>query len=103
MLESAGCWVGLGLCAKMVTSRRVHAGQYSLGSSTTSDLITTSLGEPSRPTGRSGPDSYGVTALPWAPVHVKPCLHPPRVECLFPLSPVEVPHTSPAGLQSQML
>ena len=28
-------------------------------------------GDPPRPTGRSDPGSYGVTALPWVPVHVK--------------------------------
>ena len=43
-----------------------------------------SPGEPPRPAGRSGPGSYGVTALPWVPVHMKPCVHPPRVESLFP-------------------
>ena len=38
-----------------------------------------------RPTGRSGPDSCVVTALCWVPVHVKSCVHPLRVESLFPL------------------
>ena len=40
--------------------------------------------DPPRPTGRSGLGSYGVTALPWVPVHVTPRVHPPRVESLFP-------------------
>ena len=43
-----------------------------------------SPGDPPRPTGRSGPGSYGVTALPWVPVHMKPCVCPLRVESLFP-------------------
>ena len=43
-----------------------------------------SSGYPPRLTGRSGPGSYGVTALPWVPVHMKPCVHPPRVESVFP-------------------
>ena len=47
-------------------------------------LTPTSPGDPPRPTGGSGPGSYGVTALPWVPVHMKPCVHPPRVESLFP-------------------
>ena len=35
-------------------------------------------------TGRSGSGSYEVTALPWFPMHVKPCVHPPIMEYLFP-------------------
>ena len=42
------------------------------------------LGDPPRPAVRSSPGSYGVTALPWVPVHVKLCVHPPRVESLCP-------------------
>ena len=34
----------------------------------------------------SVPGAHGVTALPWFPVLMKPCVHPPRVEFLF--SPV---------------
>ena len=40
--------------------------------------------DPQRPTGRSSPGSYGVTAFPWVPVHLKPWVHPPRVKSLFP-------------------
>ena len=60
-------------------------------------------GDPPKPEGRSAPDSYGVTALPWVPVHVKSCVLPPRVESLF--SPVlwSSCTQSSAGLQSQML
>ena len=47
-------------------------------------LNPASPGDPLRPAGRSSPGSYGVTALPWVPVHVKPCVCPPRVESLFP-------------------
>ena len=36
-------------------------------------------------TGRSDPDSYGVSALPWDSVHMKDCARPLRVESLFPL------------------
>ena len=56
----------------------------------------------SRPTGRSHIDSYRVLALPWDPMHLKPCVHLPRVESVSP-SPVELLHTSPAGLQHHML
>ena len=43
-----------------------------------------SPGDPPRPLGRSSPGSYGVTALCWVQVLVVPCVHPPRVESLFP-------------------
>ena len=39
---------------------------------------------PPRPLGRSRPCSYRGTALCWVPVHVRPCVHPPRVDSLFP-------------------
>ena len=39
----------------------------------------------SRPKGRSDPDSYGVSALPWDAAHMESCVCPPRVESLFPL------------------
>lgn len=39
---------------------------------------------PSRPAGGSGPDPFGVSALAWVPVRVKPCVCSPRVESLFP-------------------
>ena len=32
-------------------------------------------GDPERTTGRSDPDAYGVSALPWNPVHMKACVH----------------------------
>ena len=41
--------------------------------------------------------------MPWVPVHVKPRVHPPRVESLVPLSPVELLQSSPTGFQSQTL
>ena len=56
---------------------------------------------PPRPTSRSGPRSYGVIALPLVPVHMKPCLFPPRVESVSP-SPVEPLYSSSTGLQSQI-
>ena len=46
-------------------------------------LTPTSPGDALRPTGKSGPGSYGVTALVWVPVYMKPCVRPPRVESLF--------------------
>ena len=41
-------------------------------------------GDPLRPVGKSDPDSYRVPALPWDLVHMKPCVHSPVVESLFP-------------------
>ena len=41
-------------------------------------------GDPLRLVGRSSPGSYGVTALFCVPVYVKPYVHPPSVESLFP-------------------
>ena len=48
-----------------------------------------------RPKGRSSPYSYGVTALPWVPVHVKPRVHPPRVESLVPPQSCGAPTVKP--------
>ena len=42
-------------------------------------------GGPARCMGRSGPGSYGVTALPWVPMHMKHFAHPPRLESLSSL------------------
>ena len=44
-----------------------------------------------RTAGRSGPGFCGVTVFPWVQVHVKPCVHPPKVKSLFSLA-----HGSPA-------
>ena len=57
-------------------------------------------GGPPRPTGRSGPHSYGVIAVPLVPVHTKQCLCPPRVASVSP-SPVEPLYSRSTGLQSQ--
>ena len=46
-------------------------------------LTPTSPGDPPRPAGRSGLGSYGGTALPWVPVHMKTCVPPARVKSLF--------------------
>ena len=43
-----------------------------------------SPGDPPRPASRSSPGFYQVATLCWAPVHMKPCLHPPSIESLFP-------------------
>ena len=43
-----------------------------------------SPGDPPRCTVRSSPDSYGIPDFPWDSEHMKPSLHPTRVESLFP-------------------
>ena len=43
-------------------------------------------GAPPRSADRYDPDSYGVSALPWDPVHMKICVYPSRVESLLPPS-----------------
>ena len=48
------------------------------------ELTPISPGDLPRPASGFGPGSYGVTALPWVPVHVKSCVHLPRVKSLFP-------------------
>ena len=57
---------------------------------------------PRRHAAHSGPGSYGITALPWVPGHVKPVCTLQEWSPHFP-SPAELLHSSPAGLQSQML
>ena len=44
-------------------------------------------GGPPRTVVSSDPDSYGDFALPWDPVHMKPCVHLSRVGSLFPPVP----------------
>ena len=39
---------------------------------------------PPRTAVRSNPDSYGASALPWDPVHMKACVHLSRMGFLFP-------------------
>ena len=41
-------------------------------------------GDPPRTAGRSDPDSYGVSALSWHPVHMKHCVCLSGVESSFP-------------------
>lgn len=86
----------------MVTSRRAHTSEVSLWLPPSVSLPpqrATAPGGPSRPAGRSGPRYYGVTALPCVPVHVKPCVHPLRVESLVCPSLVALLHPSPATLK----
>ena len=60
-------------------------------------------GDPPRTAGRSDPDSYGISALPWDPGRTKSLCVPFKSEvCIF-LSPVELLCTNPAGPQRQML
>ena len=41
-------------------------------------------GDPPRTAVRSDPDSYGVSTLPWDPVHLKACVHLSRMGSPFP-------------------
>ena len=98
-----GFWVGRSLSAKTVTSRRAHDYQYSLGPlslHSEPQPIPASLGELLTPIGKYSPGSYGITSLCWIPVHVKPCVCPPRGKSVSP-SPVELLHSNPTGLQSR--
>jgi len=89
-LEPAGCWVRPDLVSKMVASRGVHTDYYSLGPlppvsfpHSEPEPTPESQGDPPKPTDRSGPDSYGVTASPWDPMHKKLWVHPQRVKSLI--------------------
>ena len=86
-LEATGSLVGL-----MADSGRAHAKEYF-----PELLLPVSLSpwwatatprlcrRPSKPAGRSGSVSYGVTApFPWVLMCTLLCLCPPRVESLFP-------------------
>ena len=94
----------------MVTSRRAHIEEYSLGPPLPVSLphsgpqpIPASPGDSPKPTGRSNWGSCGVTALPWVPGHMKPRVHPPRVESLLPSVLWSSCTQVPLALQSQML
>ena len=76
--------------SKMATSRGVHSNDYSRDLFLQCPSPTTSLshtfffpGGPPRIAGSSDPDSYGVSAFPWNPVHVKACVCLSRVESPF--------------------
>ena len=62
----------------------------------------TSSAGPLRPLGKSSPGSYGATALCWVPVHMRPCVCPPRMEFLFPPA-LWSSCTQAPGFQGQML
>lgn len=91
--------MGPDLSAKMTAFKRAHTNEYSQGAFTTSVLdpvLGHSQPPPTpgchpNPVDRSGSGSCGVTALPWV-----------REESVFS-RPVEFLHSSPTGLQSQML
>ena len=75
------------------------------GASSTSVLALTvsySQTPPPRPLVSFSPGSRGGTALCWFPVHVRPCVQPPREKSASP-SPVELLRAGPDGLQSQIL
>ena len=62
-----------------------------------------STGDPPTLAGGFGSLSCGVTApLLWVLVYVRFCLCPPRLESLFPPSPVKVLLSNPTGLQGQI-
>ena len=75
----------------MITFREVHIDDYSrdlcLQCPFPHSEHPVFPGDPPKTAGRSDPDSYAVSALPWDPMHMKSCVHPPRVETLFPLVP----------------
>ena len=96
------------LGAKMTNSRRAHTDEYSLRHLPPGffppQWATFNLHLPKRTTkitGRSGTVSYGITALPWVPVHVKSCVWSLRVESLFPWS-FAAP-SLPVHIQSQII
>ena len=85
-----GQWVGLDFF-KMAASRGAHINDYYWDLCVQSPTPTMShshpsaiSGDPPRSTGRSDPDSYGVSALPGDSVHRKTYGCPPTVESLFP-------------------
>ena len=92
------CWTGASQywCtgpdfSKMVASRASHTDDYFPGPHPQCPVPTVNHSCPllsqetlPRPEGRSDPDCYRIPALPWDPVHMKPCVHPPRMEFLFP-------------------
>ena len=76
--------------SNMATSRGVHADDYFLSPlppmmqrimGQSSPLFP---GDPPRTAVRSNSDSYGVSALPWDPVHMKACVHLSRMGSPFP-------------------
>ena len=75
----------------MVASKRVQNDKYPWGFLPLMSLSPQPAtgnpclpGDPPRSEGGSCPGSYKVTALPWAPVHMKPWVSPLRAESLFP-------------------
>ena len=76
--------------SKIAVSRGAYTSEYSQDLYLHCLALTASHhhpafpGDPQIPSGRSSPDSYGVPTLPWHPMHMKPCVCPPRMESLFP-------------------
>ena len=73
----------------MATSGGAHANDYSpdlclKSPSPTSHSYPIFLGDPPRTAGRSDPDSYGESALPWKPVLMKSWVCLSRVGSPFP-------------------
>ena len=66
-------------------------------------LPSTFTGDPLRPAGRSGPGSYEVTAFALGPGAHETLCAPSQSGVSVSPSPVELLHSSAAGLQSQML
>ena len=81
VLKPAGCLVGPGLSAKMSTS---HWWIFPGVSTTCAIVPTGSLSQETLQDFQAGlckvPWSH---CIPWFPLHIKPCVHPPVVEPLF--------------------
>lgn len=93
-LNPTGCWIGPDLYAKgpqWLHSARVHIGEHSLLCSPPAFMMperakVTSLEDPPTPACRSDPGSCRITALPWAPVPARLCVHFLRMSLCFPKS-----------------
>ena len=99
-LETVGCWVGQVFLPKFWTPSELMLINIPWGLChhcpclhSVPQPTPASLGALPIPAGSCGPDSYGVTALPWDPVHMRPCVYIPRVEPISP-NPVELLHSS---------
>ena len=105
-MEPRAWWVGPGLGARMSASRRAHADEYSPDISATSVYAPSvghsrplpppaSPGDPPRPAGRSGPDTYQIAAFALGP-GAREILHAPFMsEVSISPSPPELLRSSP--------
>ena len=75
--------------SKVSASRGVHTHDYCLDLRLQCPAPTASHppafpGDIPRPAGWSDPNFYGIPAFPWDPMHMKPCVCPPRMESVSP-------------------